>query len=442
MTAAAATRIAAVAAPATDGAALVELLDVIKGGAAAADTHKGVTTRSRRTKAAAGIEAEEPIVVAAVDDDSDASTDTEQEHLLGGRSSSSSDRLQQEQPEPAAASPRAFDQLCNGGWALRWDNWKVKLYRWTILCIKQVYLIFMTLSLPTNYLMLTFRTLPRDFDEPNSCDDHLAARFRDALMPARGKLHREKSPLIKTNRAFLELPFLGIPGIVRFIDVRTQLFDDEVRAAIADGITQVVIIAAGYDTRAYRLAAPGVRFYEVDMPHASEKKQELVRELLPAKEGFSRPEFVGADLSKVKLADALSTTSFDPTRRALFIAEGLVYYLPPAAVQQLFTCIAEGSVPGSRLMIDFLNLSTLDGRKWHPGFETMMVSVWNKGEVMRSGIEEDPAAVGELLQGFGFQTREVLTAKDLVGRYMPHAEWRDKPPTVAPYFGYLSAQKL
>jgi methyltransferase (TIGR00027 family) len=80
----------------------------------------------------------------------------------------------------------------------------------------------------------------------------------------------------------LELPFLGIPGIVRFIDVRTQWFDDSVAAAQRDGIKQVVIIAAGYDTRAYRLTKPGVRYYEVDMPEASRRKQELVRKLLPA----------------------------------------------------------------------------------------------------------------------------------------------------------------
>jgi hypothetical protein len=44
---------------------------------------------------------------------------------------------------------------------------------------------------------------------------------------------------------------------------------------------QVVIIAAGYDTRAYRLAKPGVKFYEIDLPHASEKKQQLVKKHMP-----------------------------------------------------------------------------------------------------------------------------------------------------------------
>jgi hypothetical protein len=47
-------------------------------------------------------------------------------------------------------------------------------------------------------------------------------------------------------------------------------------------LLQVVIIAAGYDSRAYRLGKPGVKFYEIDLPHASEKKQELVKKHMPA----------------------------------------------------------------------------------------------------------------------------------------------------------------
>lgn len=55
----------------------------------------------------------------------------------------------------------------------------------------------------------------------------------------RGKLHREKSPLLKFKTALLDTPYFGIPGIVNFIDVRTQWFDAAVKRAIADGLTQV-----------------------------------------------------------------------------------------------------------------------------------------------------------------------------------------------------------
>eukprot|EP00775_Hariotina_reticulata_P003817 gene3817-4075_t len=334
-----------------------------------------------------------------------------------------------------------FHVLCNDGSTWTWRNCWTKLMRFTFAVLKQIYLLFVTMSLPTNHLMLTFRTFMRDFDDPHCNADHLACKFRNAVMPARGRLHEQKSILIRINRFFIEFPVLGIPGIVRFIDVRTQWFDSGVEAAIEDGITQVVIIAAGYDTRAYRLARPGVRFYEIDLPHASRKKQELVADLLPSSQ-YPRPEYVAADLSKVKLADALARTSYDPRKRSLFIAEGLVYYLPAGAVRQALSCVSSIAPRGSRLMFDFLHLSTLSGAVWHPGFETLMFSVWNKGEVMYSGIDERPEAVKALLQLFNFKTQAVLGARDLVKRYLPHKSYRSSPPIVSPYFGYIAAEKL
>lgn len=49
----------------------------------------------------------------------------------------------------------------------------------------------------------------------------------------------------------------------------------------------MVLIAAGYDTRAYRLAQPGVTFFELDLPSASERKQKLVDKLDMVPEGVS-----------------------------------------------------------------------------------------------------------------------------------------------------------
>ena len=94
-------------------------------------------------------------------------------------------------------------------------------------------------------------------------------------------------------------------------------------------------------------------------------------------------------------------------------------------------------------MTDFLHLSCLSGHVWNPGFETLLVSVWNKGETMYSGIDERPAAIAALLARYGFGPRELLTAQDMVARYMPHVEYRGRPKaTVSPYFGYFSAVKM
>lgn len=126
----------------------------------------------------------------------------------------------------------------------------------------------------------------------------------------------------------------------------------------------------------------------------------------------------------------------------LCVAEGLIYYLPPAAVQQLLTCISTISAPGSRVMLDFLHLDTLAGNVWHPGFETLMLAVQNKGETMYSGIDHRSEKVDELVRQFGLQTRELLHVRDMVKRYMPHKDYRADPPTVSPYFSYLSAEAV
>lgn len=88
-------------------------------------------------------------------------------------------------------------------------------------------------------LQLTFRTFNRDYGLPNHNDDYLAPLLRDSLMPARGKMHREKSGFLKWKTSLFDLPLVGLPGIVNFIDVRTQWFDAAVKGAIRDGITQV-----------------------------------------------------------------------------------------------------------------------------------------------------------------------------------------------------------
>jgi O-methyltransferase involved in polyketide biosynthesis len=89
------------------------------------------------------------------------------------------------------------------------------------------------------HLQLTFRTFNKDFGNPNHNEDDLAQDMRDTLMPARGKMHRERSAFLKFKTGLLDTPYFGIPGIVNFIDVRTQWFDSAVKRAIADGITQV-----------------------------------------------------------------------------------------------------------------------------------------------------------------------------------------------------------
>jgi hypothetical protein len=62
---------------------------------------------------------------------------------------------------------------------------------------------------------------------------------------------------------------------------------------------------------------------------------------------------------------------------------------------------------------------------------------------MYSGIDHRPEALRSLLKKFGFRLHEVMDAKDITRRYHPHVQgWNHIKPHVAPFFGYVAAEKV
>ncbi|KZS74065.1 SAM-dependent methyltransferase [Mycobacterium kansasii] len=129
--------------------------------------------------------------------------------------------------------------------------------------------------------------------------------------------------------------------------VRTNFFDTYFADAVADGIRQVVILASGLDSRAYRLDWPaGTTVYEIDQPQVlAYKSATLAGNGVTPSAG--RRE-VPIDLRQDWPA-ALRAAGFDPTARTAWLAEGLLMYLPADAQDRLFTQIGELSPPGSRI---------------------------------------------------------------------------------------------
>src|SRR6516165_6917887 len=135
------------------------------------------------------------------------------------------------------------------------------------------------------------------------------------------------------------------------IAVRTRFFDDFFLNAARDGVTQSVILAAGLDARAYRVAwPPGSVVYEVDQPKVIEFKTVAMSNLGVAPAADRRT--VGIDLREDWPA-ALRRGGFDPTQPTSWSAEGLLMYLPPDAQDRLFENITELSAPGSKLATEY-----------------------------------------------------------------------------------------
>jgi methyltransferase (TIGR00027 family) len=129
--------------------------------------------------------------------------------------------------------------------------------------------------------------------------------------------------------------------------IRTRFFDDYLTAARC---SQVVLLAAGLDTRAFRLPWPtGTRVFEVDLRDVLAFKDSV----LAAQAAAPRCErtTVPADL-RADWTAALTQAGFDRTSRAAWLAEGLLIYLTAAAAERLLTGISELSAPGSHLAFE------------------------------------------------------------------------------------------
>lgn len=132
------------------------------------------------------------------------------------------------------------------------------------------------------------------------------------------------------------------------IVIRTRFYDDRLLAAAASGIRQVVLLAAGLDTRAFRLDWPdGVRLFEVDLPEVLAFKDATLAGAEPRCERTT----VIADLRE-DWAGRLRDAGFDPSLPTAWLAEGLLIYLAEDAAAALLDGVGEASAPGSRLAVE------------------------------------------------------------------------------------------
>ena len=135
--------------------------------------------------------------------------------------------------------------------------------------------------------------------------------------------------------------------------IRTRFIEERLEQAIRDGASQVVILGAGFDTRAYRLIdlLKGTRVFEVDQPSTQEYKKRRIGET-----GIEVPAnltYVPVDFRQDKLADVLATAGYDRSKKTFFIWEGVTMYLPEAAVEETLRWVA-AQAPGSTIIFDFV----------------------------------------------------------------------------------------
>jgi len=194
-----------------------------------------------------------------------------------------------------------------------------------------------------------------------------------------------------------------------FLAARTRFFDEAVTSALDSGIEQVAIIGAGYDSRAWRLARPAVRFYEVDHPATQRDK----RRHAPR----GGPTFIAADLDTDRLSVLLPAAGFDTSRRAVFVVEGVTMFLSESAVRRVLGDLSTLSPFGSRLGVNFTDAGGGPNSPLSRSIAWITRLIWPAGgEPTFSWFR--PQALSELLLATGWKAHDVVQGPELGVRYL------------------------
>ena len=192
-------------------------------------------------------------------------------------------------------------------------------------------------------------------------EDPYASLFADAGQHA-----------MEGTRRFLDLPFF-----LEGVRLRTRAYDDLVRERLAAGVTQVVLLGAGFDARGLRLPevpAHEARVYEVDFPEQLENKRRIL-----ARAGVALPPWiahVACDLAApgfaARLSAGLEASGFRLGGSACVVMEGVAAYLDRAALDENLGFVARagggGSTVGFELVQGFFDEGARDARVHGLGF--------------------------------------------------------------------------
>ncbi|URM92538.1 SAM-dependent methyltransferase [Streptomyces sp. MRC013] len=136
----------------------------------------------------------------------------------------------------------------------------------------------------------------------------------------------------------------------RYFGLRTRVLDDFLLRSVGAGARQVVLVGAGLDTRAFRLDLPSdCVVFEIDRAGVLAFKQRVLTDLSAAAKVKRVP--VPVDL-RGGWASALTTVGFDPAAPSVWLAEGLLFYLPGPAETYLVDTVDRLTAGGSALAFE------------------------------------------------------------------------------------------
>jgi methyltransferase (TIGR00027 family) len=260
-----------------------------------------------------------------------------------------------------------------------------------------------------------------DPDEKIRNPDYLAKKF---VSPEFWKKIDLDLNHMETSKAYFEASKAYIDvmqwTVYYLVNARTKHIDGILKGEAVKGIKQVVILGAGYDSRAYRFRdiLPGVRFFEVDLPAMIARKENLVANFMG-----SLPDsvvYVSIDFNSQSLENVLKKAGYKSTQKTFFIWEAVTMYITEQGIDNTLRLIAEHSAPGSSILFDYVLKPVIDGTSRDYICKQIATMVASIGEPMIFGIKEGKAE--QFVNQRGFVVLSHLSPEELTKKYLVRSD--------------------
>jgi methyltransferase (TIGR00027 family) len=205
-------------------------------------------------------------------------------------------------------------------------------------------------------------------------------------------------------------------GIYEYVLARTKLLDELFISALENRSSQIVLLGAGFDTRALRFISKnkGTKIFELDIHTTQQPKIEI---LTRKKVALPREiVFVSIDFNEQSLSDTLGSAGYEEQRKSLFIWEGVTMYLTTEAVDSTLDFIRSSAARGSIVAFDYIYASVLRRENKFYGEREIFETVSKAGEGWTFGIED--GEIESFLSERGFKMISHHTPSDLEQRYL------------------------
>jgi methyltransferase (TIGR00027 family) len=252
----------------------------------------------------------------------------------------------------------------------------------------------------------------------------LEQQFPESARIINDELARQILPFTARAIIWLIPRIVSLDSIVRWVEKRApgmwsgflcrkRFIDDKLAEAMGDQTEVMVNLGAGFDTRAYRLAAlSDVPVWEVDQPHNIKAKRLRLRKVL---EGIPvHVTLVEIDFDHEILGDVLTQHGYAGDMKTFFVWEAVTQYLPEPSIRATFDFLARAP-SGSLLAFTYVRKDFIDGESRH-GHDILYEKMVLKEKSWLFGL--DPGEVADFLSTYGWKVLEHLGYEELAERYV------------------------